>query len=67
MRVVMKRRQYYKRTVKPHYGGELRGLAHAQLFCQGLDVIRVVTIAAATPAQHAFIDINAKADEYETT
>jgi hypothetical protein len=29
-----KRRQYYKRTVKLHYGGELRGLAHNQLFQQ---------------------------------
>jgi hypothetical protein len=30
----MKRRQYYKRTVKRHYGGELAGLAHSQLFSQ---------------------------------
>jgi hypothetical protein len=30
----MKRRQYYKRAVKRHYGGELRGLAHNQLFAQ---------------------------------
>jgi hypothetical protein len=30
-------------------------------------VIRVVTIAAATPTQHASIDINAKADECETS
>jgi hypothetical protein len=30
----MKRRQYYQRTVKRHYGGELRGLAHNQLFAQ---------------------------------
>jgi hypothetical protein len=30
----MKRRQYYKRAVKRHYGGELGGLAHAQLFRQ---------------------------------
>jgi hypothetical protein len=30
----MKRRQYYKRMVKRHYGGELRGLAHSQLFSQ---------------------------------
>jgi hypothetical protein len=30
----MKRRQYYKRPVKRHYGGELRGLAHNQLFQQ---------------------------------
>jgi hypothetical protein len=27
-------RRYYQRTVKPHYGGELRGLAHSQLFSQ---------------------------------
>ena len=30
----MKRRQYYKRTIKRHYGGELAGLAHNQLFSQ---------------------------------
>ena len=30
----VKRRQYYQRTVKRHYGGELRGLAHNQLFSQ---------------------------------
>jgi hypothetical protein len=30
----MKRRQYYQRPVKRHYGGELRGLAHSQLFSQ---------------------------------
>ena len=30
----VKRRQYYHRTVKRHYGGELRGLAHSQLFNQ---------------------------------
>ena len=31
----VKRRQYYHRTVKRHYGGELRGLtALAQLFRQ---------------------------------
>jgi hypothetical protein len=30
----MKRRQYHQRTVKRHYGGELAGLAHSQLFSQ---------------------------------
>ena len=30
----MKRRQYYKRSIKRHYGGELAGLAHDQLFQQ---------------------------------
>jgi hypothetical protein len=30
----MKRRRYYQRPVKRHYGGELRGLAHSQLFSQ---------------------------------
>jgi hypothetical protein len=30
----MKRRPYYKRTIKRHYGGEPRGLAHTQLFGQ---------------------------------
>ena len=30
----MKRRQYHQRPVKRHYGGELRGLAHNQLFAQ---------------------------------
>jgi hypothetical protein len=30
----MKRRRYHQRTVKRHYGGELRGLAHSQLFSQ---------------------------------
>jgi hypothetical protein len=30
----MKRRQYHQRPVKRHYGGELRGLAHNQLFSQ---------------------------------
>ena len=31
----MKRsRYYYKRAIKRHYGGELRGLTHAQLFRQ---------------------------------
>jgi hypothetical protein len=30
----MKRRQYHRRAVKRHCGGELRGLAHAQLFRQ---------------------------------
>jgi hypothetical protein len=30
----MKRRQYYQRPVKRHYGGVLRGLAHNQLFSQ---------------------------------
>ena len=30
----VKRRQYFQRTVKRHYGGELRGLAHNQLFSQ---------------------------------
>jgi hypothetical protein len=30
----VKRRQYYKRAVKRHYGGELAGLAHNQLFSQ---------------------------------
>jgi hypothetical protein len=30
----MKHRQYYKRVVKRHYGGELRGLAHSQVFNQ---------------------------------
>jgi len=29
-----KRRQYHQRTVKRHYCGELRGLAHSQLFQQ---------------------------------
>ena len=29
-----KRRQYHRRAIKRHYGGELRGLAHAQLFRQ---------------------------------
>jgi hypothetical protein len=29
-----KRRQYYKRMVKRHYGGELGGLSHAQLVRQ---------------------------------
>jgi hypothetical protein len=44
----MKRRQYYKRTVKRNYGGELRGLAHNQLFSQrGL---RGTTLGPADPA-----------------
>jgi len=30
----MKRRRYHQRTIKRHYGGELRGLAHNQLFSQ---------------------------------
>jgi hypothetical protein len=30
----VKRRQYYQRPVKRHYGGELCGLAHSQLFSQ---------------------------------
>jgi hypothetical protein len=30
----MKRRQYHKQSIKRHYGGELRGLAHAQLYRQ---------------------------------
>jgi hypothetical protein len=30
----MKRHPYYKRAIRRHYGGELRGLAHAQLFRQ---------------------------------
>ena len=30
----MKRRQYHRRAIKRHYGGELRGLAHNQLFSQ---------------------------------
>jgi hypothetical protein len=28
------RRQYYKRAIKRHYGGELRGQAHTQLVRQ---------------------------------
>jgi hypothetical protein len=30
----MKRREYHQQAVKRHYGGELRGLAHSQLFSQ---------------------------------
>jgi hypothetical protein len=29
-----KKRGYHKRAIKRHYGAELRGLAHAQLFRQ---------------------------------
>ena len=45
----MKRCEYYKRTVKHHYGGELCGLAHAQLFRQrGL---RGVMLGPANPGR----------------
>jgi hypothetical protein len=30
----MKRRRYYQRPIKRHYGGELAGLARNQLFSQ---------------------------------
>jgi hypothetical protein len=30
----MKHRRHYKRAIKRHYGGELRGLTHAQLVRQ---------------------------------
>jgi hypothetical protein len=44
-----KRDQYYKRVIKRHYGGELRGLAHAQLFRQrGL---RGTTLGPANPGR----------------
>ena len=39
---IMRRRQYYKRAIKRHYGGELRGLAHSPLFSQrGLHGIKL--------------------------
>ena len=30
----MKKRGYHQQAIKRHYGGELRGLAHAQLYRQ---------------------------------
>ena len=30
----VKRRRYYQRSIERHYGGELAGLAHNQLFSQ---------------------------------
>ena len=30
----MKRRKFHERSIKRHYGGELAGLAHSQLFSQ---------------------------------
>ena len=30
----MKQRGYHQQAIKRHYGGELRGLAHSQLFSQ---------------------------------
>ena len=38
----MKKRGYHQQTVKHHYGGELRGLSHSQLFRQrGLHGIKL--------------------------
>jgi hypothetical protein len=49
----MKRRQYYQRTVKRHYGGELRGLAHRQLFRQrGQEVVAALKPLAIPGAAH---------------
>jgi len=30
----MKKRGYHQQTIRRHFGGELRGLAHSQLFSQ---------------------------------
>jgi hypothetical protein len=49
----MKRRQYYKRVVKRHHGGELRGLAHSQLFNQRGLRGTIVAPASTPPSRQA--------------
>jgi hypothetical protein len=44
-----KRRQYHRRAIKRHYGGELGGLAHSQLFSQRR--FRGTTLGPANPGR----------------